>query len=151
MAFYKEHLKVTGVQPRQMGDFAAIRTVQIVQVQLSVLCGAMIAGCGRIDRLLLTVDGERLVFSGHLPTTELAAAIAGMTDAEEVEMETEFSTAWDYADSDAITEELDDMALGEEVPWERICFEMRVTDEKGCEGIYRYGVFNGRISCGRQD
>ena len=148
MSRYIEYLKVSGVQPRQMGDFAAIRTVQIVQVQLSVLCGAMIAGAGRIDRMVLTVDGERLVFSGGLPTTELAAAIARMTDAEEVELETEFSTAWDYADADAITEELDDMALGEDVPWERFRFEMRVTDEKGREKVCRYGLFDGKVFCG---
>lgn len=151
MSRYIEYLKVTGVQPRQMGDFAAIRTVQIVQVQLSVLCGSMIAGGGRIGRLALTADGESLAFSGDLPTTELADAIAKMTDAEEVEMEAEFSNAWDYADADALSEELDDMVLGEEVPWERIRFEMRVTDEKGREEAYRYGVFDGKVLCGKQD
>jgi hypothetical protein len=148
MGRYIEQLRVRGVRPKKEGDFAAIRTMQIVQFQLSMLCASMMCGNGRIDRLVIRLDGEQITFSGKLPTTELTAAIAKMTDAEEAEMEADFTTGWDYADASALTEELDDMALGEEVPWERIRFEIRATDEDGNKRICRYGMFDGKVYCG---
>ena len=148
MSRYIEQLKVSGVQPKKAGDFAAIRTVQIVQFQLSMLCASMMCGYGGIDRLVMRLDREQITFSGRLPTTELAAAIAKMTDAEEVALEADFTTGWDYADTSALTEELDDMVLGEEVPWERIRFDFRVTDEEGTEKTCRYGVFEGKVYSG---